>query len=152
MDKTNYQVYSNHLAIEKYLKRQKEMKLLAGVSFFANFIIVVPNMIEKRSDSFVSSIIYWVLTFSLVIISFVYDSKFAEKIKFYEIKNFEIETEALERKIKVAQIRNEKLLDFEINKRIKEPERDIIYPYRYYIIIAFLHIVIGIVLVTSMCF
>ena len=107
-DKTNFQVYGNHLAIEKYQKKQREMKLLAGVSCFANFIIVVPNIIDTRPDSFISSIIYWILTFSLGIIAFVFDTKYTERIKLYEIKNYEIETEALARKIKVAEIRHEK--------------------------------------------
>ena len=151
-DKTNIQVYGNHLAIEKYQKKQREMKLLAGVSCFANFIIVVPNIIDTRPDSFISSIIYWILTFSLGIIAFVFDTKYTERIKLYEIKNYEIETEALARKIKVAEIRHEKLLDYEINKRIKEPDLEVVYPYKYYIIVGTSHILLGIWLVVAMCF
>ncbi|MCR5101519.1 MAG: hypothetical protein K6B41_09210 [Butyrivibrio sp.] len=151
-DQTNHQVISNYLAIEKYQKKQGEMKLLAGVSCFANFIIVVPNTIDTRPDSLISIIIYWILFFSLVIIAFAFDSKYAKKIKLYEIKNYEIETEALARKIKVAEIRHEKLLDVEINKRIEEPDLEVVYPYKYYIIAGTLHILLGIWLVAALCF
>lgn len=147
MNKTNYQVYDNHLIMEKYKKKQREMKLLAGVSFFADFIILAPNIIAARSDSFDDSIIYWILTLSLGIVAFVFDSKYAKKIKLCEIKNFEIETEALARKKKVAEIKHEKLLDYEVNKRIVEPDQEVVYPYRYYIVVVFLHILLGIWLV-----
>ena len=150
MNKTNLQVYGNHLAIEKYQKKQREMKLLAGVSFFADFIILTPDIVMARSDSFPDCIIYWVLTFILGIVAFVYDSKYANKIKLYEINNYEIETEALERKKKVAQIRHEQLLDYEVNKRITEPEQEIVYSYKYYIVVAFLHILMGIWLIAAM--
>ena len=70
MNKTNLQVYGNHLAIEKYQKKQREMKLLAGVSFFADFIILTPDIVMARSDLFQDCIIYWVLTFILGIAAF----------------------------------------------------------------------------------
>ena len=152
MNTTDYQVYGNHLAIEKYQKRQREMKLLAVVSFFAAFIIMMPTIVNNRSELFVDAIIYWIITFALAVVAFVFDSKYAKKIKEFELKNFEIETEALARKIKVAEIRKEKLLEHEINKRIKAPDTEEIYPYRFYIVIAFLYIILGILLFASMLF
>lgn len=152
MNTTDYQVYGNHLAIEKYQKRQREMKLLAVVSFFAAFIIMMPTIINNSSEHFVDAIIYWIITFALAVVAFVFDSKYAKKIKEFELKNFEIETEAMARKIKVAEIRKEKLLDYEINKRIKAPDPEVIYPYRFYIVIAFLYLILGILFFSSMLF
>ncbi len=143
MKTTDFQIYDNHCAIERYQKRQSGMRALAGVSTFACFCIMIGQILVGGSvDSFWDCVIYFAIFLGLLIVSWVMDIKYARKIRDYKVKNFNLEVEALDRKKRVAEIKNEFLSDNEVNREITEPERNTVYPLGLYMVLGLIQIIL----------
>lgn len=147
MDTTSLQIYNNYRSIDRYQKKLNIYKSLALLSLFVCFCNMIGCVVINRHTD-ISNFIFWFLTLTALIVFGILAYKCAKKTKDCKIQNYNLEKDALERKMRVAKIRNEILPDSMYNKVLKEPSPDIVFPFNYFIILVFLHIFFGILMIS----
>lgn len=140
---SNMEIANNLTMIDRYHKKRTGVKAFAGLAVFVCFLNDISVMkVKHEIDAF--SLVLWILTILAVVILFIVEVKYVQKIKEREIKNYELEKDALERKKKSAEIRKEFLPDYIMNKTVVEPVREITLPIIFYFFAAVINMIMGI--------
>lgn len=139
MDDVFFQISKNHKRIDDYSRYQLGLRIISTVCFVA---IVVLSLIAEEA-----AVIGWILVLVGICSMFVLDCHFARVKKSIEYVNYYIETEALDRKKRVAEMRKIVLEDGIYNRVVKEVDPKINYPYIYYGALIVIYIIMGFALI-----
>lgn len=138
-----FRLIGYHTKIEKNNNIRLYIFYLAIAALFFNICICIGAEHGEINDT-ISQTIYLVI-FSLVQMgSLVGEIILARKIGYYEYKIYNIESEDLERKKRVADMKNEVLPEYVANKRINPPQAMQV-SFKKYIIVFLINIVICVI-------
>lgn len=130
MSKEYFRVINIQSKIDRNINIVLLMKVCAVISVSIIPISTIVSRllgVEPTQKNFL-----WFFSILLILFLFFFSVYLIKKNKGYEFELYYLELESLERKKRVAQIRNEPLSDYVQNHEVKEPNEEISFPILFY--------------------
>lgn len=149
MNETDLKILGKQKIIEKNKKVSKEMKVLSAVCLFFSFCYCngAKNLESADKGQIVFTNLVWIISFVVLIVLFIKDSDCIKNNKALEFDIYRLEVEDINDKKELAEITEEVLSDYLLNKQIDMPDEKISLPILYYCILAGIDIIIRISLI-----
>ena len=104
--------------------------------------LIVPAIVIYVSNVPDTLLLYIIISFIYIPSFFFIDVHFSKKIIQYKIQIYEHDVQEHERKVKIAEIRNDFLTDAQLHKRFDKPSEEITYPIPFYTTVFVINIIL----------